>query len=89
MAAAFGSHVLLDWLGTDPGPPYGIMAWWPLSRDFYLSDLQLFMRVCRDWNPACWRHNTLALLRELAILLPLTLAAVIGARHALRGSRPP
>src|SRR5690349_9165644 len=27
--AAYASHVLLDWLGTDTSPPYGITALWP------------------------------------------------------------
>ena len=88
VASAFTSHMLLDWLGTDPSPPRGIMAWWPWTDEFYLSDTPLFMRVCREyWSPECWRHNALAVLRELVILVPLTLAAVLGARRALRGGR--
>ena len=77
VAAAYGSHVLLDWLGTDPGAPHGIMAWWPWLEEFYLSDEPLFMRVCREyWLPDCWRNNILALGRELLVLVPITLAAV-------------
>ena len=84
-AAAFASHILLDWLGTDPSSPYGIMAWWPWTTDFYLSDAQLFMRVCREyWMPECWRHNFLAACRELAILVPVTAAALLVARRVLR-----
>src|SRR4051812_50032564 len=31
---AYASHTLLDWLGTDASPPIGIMALWPLSRNY-------------------------------------------------------
>ncbi len=88
-AAAFGSHLLLDWLGTDPSPPHGIMAWWPWTNQFYLSDTPLFMRVCREyWSLDCWRHNALAVSREIALLVPVTLAALLVARGALRRSNP-
>lgn len=88
-AAAFASHVLLDWLGTDPSPPHGIMAWWPWMTDFYLSEAQVFMRVCREyWMLECWQHNFLAACRELAILVPVTTAALLVARRSLGpGSR--
>ena len=77
VAAAYGSHVLLDWLGTDPSTPHGIMAWWPWTEEFYLSDQPLFMRICREyWLPDCWRNNILALGRELVVLVPVTLAAL-------------
>ena len=85
VAAAYGSHPLLDWLGHDPGAPHGIMAWWPWTMEFYLSEVQLFLRVCREyWQPECWRNNVLALGRELVILVPVTLAAALAARRALR-----
>lgn len=88
-AAAFASHMLLDWLGTDPSPPYGIMAWWPWTEEFYLSDMQFFMRVCREyWMVECWRHNSLAVFRELVLLGPLTLAALLVARRSIRGRHP-
>lgn len=38
-AAAYASHVLLDWLGRDTR---GLMALWPLSRRDYRSGLDLF-----------------------------------------------
>ena len=75
-AAAYGSHVLLDWLGTDTVTPKGIMALWPLSRKFFLSEQQWFDYVCREyWLGECWRHNVKAVGWELAILGPAALAA--------------
>lgn len=87
-AAAFASHMCLDWLGTDPSPPHGIMALWPWTTEFYLSDAQLFMRICREhWMLECWRHNFLAVCRELAMLGPVTLAALLVARRSLRAEK--
>src|SRR5688500_13237771 len=34
VAAAWGSHVLLDALGADSSPPVGLMAFWPFSSQF-------------------------------------------------------
>lgn len=73
---AYGSHILLDWLGTDTSAPIGIMALWPFSHAYYESGVHLFMAVSRRiWQPALfWWHNTVALARELLILLPVVLA---------------
>ena len=84
-AAAYGSHVLLDWLGTDPSAPRGVMALWPLTREFHLSDAHLFLRVCREyWLADCWWNNLRAVARELVILGPIAVAATLAARRALR-----
>src|SRR5687768_2201625 len=45
VAAAYGSHTLLDWMGNDTTPPIGIMALWPVSREFYESSLHVFMAI--------------------------------------------
>src|SRR5215211_3307748 len=34
-AAAYGSHLLLDFLGNDTAPPIGIMARWPFDSGYY------------------------------------------------------
>jgi inner membrane protein len=84
--AAYGSHALLDWLGTDSSAPIGIMALWPLTREYYESSLHVFMAVSRRiWQPELfWPQNILALARELLILVPIV--AVIGwiTRHTGR-----
>ncbi len=73
-AAAYASHVLLDWLGRDDSPHHGLMVWWPLTRDYYRSGLNLFLEFVTPH-----RHMSLGLLitanayalgREIAILLP-------------------
>ena len=81
---AFASHILLDWLGSDTSPPIGIMALWPFSREYYESNLHVFMAVSRRvWQPEIfWIQNLTALLRELLILVPPVL--VIGWWRARR-----
>lgn len=78
-SAAYGSHALLDWLGTDTSPPIGIMALWPFSAAHYESDLHLFMAISRRYYHG-WvfvRHNAIALVRELVILVPLLMVTIL------------
>jgi hypothetical protein len=80
--AAYGSHVLLDWLATDSRPPIGIMALWPISRQHYESDWHVFMAISRRYHQG-WtfiRHNVLALAWEMILLLP-ALLLVMTFRH--------
>jgi hypothetical protein len=91
-AAAWGSHILLDWLGSDTTPPIGIMALWPFTDAYYQSPFFVFMAISRRyWQPGFLAHNTLAALREVLILLPI--AAAVGWRRLARvpqkGSRHP
>jgi len=84
-AAAYGSHVLLDWLGTDYGAPFGIMALWPWSSAFYLSGLEWFMAIRREyWLPDFVPHNLTAVARELVFLGPPALLAWLWRSRARR-----
>ena len=70
-AAAWGSHILLDWLGADSTPPLGVMALWPFTREFYQSPVAVFMAISRRyWLPEFYAYNARALLREVVILGP-------------------
>lgn len=72
LALAVLSHVLLDWLGQDSSTPRGVMALWPLSTSYFISDLNLFNAVDRRyWLSGFWRRNAIAVAREVAILLPV------------------
>lgn len=78
-SAAYASHALLDWLGTDTSPPIGIMALWPFSAAHYESNLHVFMAVSRRYYHG-WvfvRHNALALVRELVILVPILMVTIL------------
>jgi membrane-bound metal-dependent hydrolase YbcI (DUF457 family) len=81
-AAAWTSHVLLDWLGTDTRPPAGVMAFWPFSHEFFESTVHLFPAVSRRyWLSEFWIYNVKALAVELCILVPLTWLAIAWSRR--------
>ena len=74
-AAAYLSHILLDWLGDDTTPPIGIMALWPFDSGFYQSDLRWFMAISRRyWLSSFWTHNLAAVAWEVAYLGPIAAA---------------
>ena len=76
VGAAYASHLLLDWLGTDTTPPIGIMALWPFTREYFQSSLHVFLGVSRELHsPSFWSDNLRAFVRELLVLVPV-LAAV-------------
>jgi len=76
VAIAWASHVLLDWMSHDTRPPIGVMAFWPLTRDYYKSSLDVFPAVSRRyWLAEFWVYNLKALLVEFVILAPI--AAIV------------
>ena len=82
VAVAYATHVLLDWLGADSSPPRGLMALWPMSSAFFVSNLDLFNSVDRRyWLAGFWERNAVALARELLILGPLVAAAAWSTRR--------
>jgi hypothetical protein len=75
---AVGTHVLFDWLGSDDFPPLGVMALWPFTSRFYFADAYVFATISRRyWLPGFVMHNVLAVLREVALLLPLVATAMV------------
>lgn len=70
LGAAHASHVLLDWLGTDPFAPSGIQIFWPFNREFLISDWNFFPPTERRLlaNPNALAINARALITELATL---------------------
>ena len=74
--AAWGSHVLLDWLGTDTSAPVGETALWPFTGAYYESGLHLFPAISRRyWLPEFWVYNLKALAIEVMILGPIAWVA--------------
>lgn len=72
VALAWSSHVLFDWLGSDTTPPLGVMALWPASSAYYFADAFVFDAITRRyWLGGFWRHNVLAVLKEVILLAPL------------------
>jgi hypothetical protein len=83
---AWGSHLVLDWLGADPTPPRGIRALWPISDRWFVSDVDLFRGTERRQllTVSSVIYNLQAVGREVAILGPVTLALAMWRR----GRRP-
>jgi hypothetical protein len=76
IAAAYATHIVLDWLGADSSTPRGLMALWPVTTAFFISDLDVFSSVDRRyWLEGFWRRSAISLARELAILVPFVVAA--------------
>ena len=74
-AAAYASHLFLDWLGVDLYPPPGLQAFWPFDSGWYISGLDLFRQTRRN-HLLTWpvfSQNLLAMAQELAILGPIAL----------------
>ena len=78
IAAAWGSHLLLDWLGSDTSPPIGIMAWWPFDAGFYQSPISIFDAISRRyWLPEQFiAGNLRAAVKEILILGPFFAVAL-------------
>jgi membrane-bound metal-dependent hydrolase YbcI (DUF457 family) len=69
-ASAWGSHLLLDYLGRDTSPPIGIPLLWPAALYFHCP-WSVFLDVGRRLSWETVRHNAVALVREVAVLLPI------------------
>jgi membrane-bound metal-dependent hydrolase YbcI (DUF457 family) len=75
--AAYGSHLLLDWLGDDRSVPFGIRALWPFTDAYFQSSLRWFPPVERRyWLPGFWTANLRAIGWELLVLAPLVACAI-------------
>ena len=71
--AAYASHILLDWLGSDPNPPVGIQALWPFTVARYISPWTVFPITERRhvFTALTLATNMRAVLTEIAIMGPL------------------
>jgi membrane-bound metal-dependent hydrolase YbcI (DUF457 family) len=79
--AAWSSHLVLDWLGADSRLPFGLMLFWPFSREFHVAPFPVFMDVGREISWRVMGHNLIAAAWEAALLVP-ALVAVRRARRA-------
>ncbi len=70
--SAWASHPLLDMLAPDQAPPIGVMAFWPFSQRFYLTGIEIFMPIARQWwRPGVLAFDARAACREFLILAPV------------------
>jgi membrane-bound metal-dependent hydrolase YbcI (DUF457 family) len=74
---AWSSHILLDWLGADANPPYGVQAFWPVSDTWFFSGLNVFPGTQRR-DPLSMRAmliNLRAAIQEFVLMGSVALAA--------------
>ena len=85
--AAYATHLVLDWLGADNFPPYGIRALWPFDDGWYISGLDVFGHTERHGitSGAAVRENAIAIAQEIAILLPVAAVTWLVRVKALAG----
>jgi inner membrane protein len=87
-ALSVSTHVLLDWLGSDDRAPFGVMALWPFTSEFFYADAWLFGAISRHyWRPDFVSQNVLAVLREMAILVPFMMALCMYRRKKFAAAR--
>lgn len=75
-AAAYGSHLLLDWLTIDTRPPAGGQFFWPFSDTYYIAPITIFREIHVDGltrggflgSVLAW-PTVLVLAREVALVL--------------------
>jgi membrane-bound metal-dependent hydrolase YbcI (DUF457 family) len=86
-AAAYATHLLLDWLSVDLSTPRGIQALWPFRFEWFISGLDLFPQTERRqlWTVATTVKNVRAILQEVVILGPLAAALWLVRVKALAG----
>jgi membrane-bound metal-dependent hydrolase YbcI (DUF457 family) len=74
---AWSSHIVLDWLGADASPPYGVQALWPLSDSWFFSGLDVFPGTERrqPFTSRAILINLRAVILELALMAPIAGAA--------------
>jgi membrane-bound metal-dependent hydrolase YbcI (DUF457 family) len=86
-AAAYATHLLLDWLSVDLSTPRGIQALWPFRFEWFISGLDLFPQTERRqlWTVATMLKNVRAILQEVVMLAPLAAALWLVRVKALAG----
>jgi len=86
-AAAYATHILLDWLGADDFAPYGIRALWPFSDRWFISGLDLFRVTQRFYmtRGEAIRTNVLAIGQEVLIVGPILVAVWLLRAKAFAG----
>jgi len=76
VSAAWASHIVFDWLGSDDTAPIGVMALWPFNSNFYFANAYLFEAITRRyWLDNFLTHNAWAVIKEILILGPVAFMA--------------
>ena len=85
--AAYGSHILMDWLGADNYPPIGIQALWPFSDGWFIAPWTIFPLTERRnlLSAATWLINLKAAGAEAGVMGSIASVSWIRRRGRIRG----
>jgi inner membrane protein len=84
---AYSSHLLLDWLGPDGRPPFGIPVFWPISNETFISPVPVPVlpgvrhagvteASISEWIQGILSlHNVAAVVVEAALIAPFIFLA--------------
>jgi membrane-bound metal-dependent hydrolase YbcI (DUF457 family) len=80
---AWGSHLLLDYLGRDTHPPIGLPLLWPFADSYFKFPWPVFLDIGRTLEWRTMRHNIVAVAWEIAVLLPIPATIYLQRRRPL------
>ncbi len=85
--AAYGSHILMDWMGADASVPYGLQMFWPFSHRWFISPWPIFPGTERRqmFGERAMLINLRALAVEVLLLGPWVAALWIRRTRRSRG----
>ena len=74
-AAAWATHLLMDWLSADQSTPRGIQLLWPFDGRWFISGWDVFVGSERHqfFNAATMRRNIEAIAQEAVLLIPIVM----------------
>ena len=74
-AAAWATHLLVDWLSADQSVPRGIQLLWPFDSRWFISGWDVFLGSERHQflSAATIKRNVEAIAQEVALLLPIVI----------------
>lgn len=83
LLTAYLSHLAIDFFGPDRRPPYGQPLFWPITEEYYISPIAIFLGMHHaastdasmlDWIRAIFSlHNFRAIFVEIAVIVPFVI----------------
>jgi len=87
VSLAWLSHPILDMLALDTSGPLGVMFLWPFTTEHMQTGWSVFAAISRRyWVEGFVAYTVMAVVRELAILLPVAALAWFGRGNRTSGS---
>jgi inner membrane protein len=92
MFGLYLSHLILDWLCVDKGPPEGVPLFWPVTNAYFISPFLVFSDIHRvnssgGFFPSLFSpHNLWAVALECLVLVPFLLLAIAWRRRTVEAA---